>query len=151
MIIRHEFPPRGARARQRNLRVGLGLALFLGFEGASEDLYPAVRMAPARGESATAAAPDRAEAVHMSLPHFLALGAAHFRRINPAIVVSPLLGPRADAMEIAQKLQSLGFTGEYHAVAPRVADATMITREVRAASPGVRFNLTQLRQAPIPA
>ncbi len=142
MIIRQNFSPRASRVGQGNRRIGLGLALFIGFEGVCEGLYPAADTVIPEPVQAV----SDARKVHMSLDHFLTLGATHFRRINPSIVVSPLMGKRADAMDVAQKLQALGYTGPYHAFAPRVANAGMIAHEVRTASPGIRFDLTQIPQ-----
>ncbi|EAR51008.1 hypothetical protein OG2516_03368 [Oceanicola granulosus HTCC2516] len=62
-------------------------------------------------------------------------------QIEPDIIVSPLVGPGFDALEIARRLQECGFTGCYRAIADKLPHADLVRREVRAAAPDVEFDL----------
>lgn len=62
-------------------------------------------------------------------------------RLRPNIVLSALMGAGFDAIELAARLDQLGFSGRYRALAHDLPDAALVCREVRAAAPRIDFDL----------
>lgn len=62
-------------------------------------------------------------------------------RLCPDVVLSALMGPGFDAIELAALLEELGFSGRYRALVASLPDAGLVRREVRAAAPGVDFDV----------
>lgn len=63
---------------------------------------------------------------------------------QPDIILSPLVADDFDAVDMAEKLVSLGFQGRYRAIAPRLPDAALILHEVRGLAPQLDFALLLL-------
>ncbi|KAA9009184.1 hypothetical protein [Histidinibacterium aquaticum] len=72
---------------------------------------------------------------------FTDLDAGVIEGATPEIVISPLFGPNFDAMELARKLNGLGYSGSYRALSEELPRTDLIKREVRAAAPGIDFDI----------
>jgi len=62
----------------------------------------------------------------------------------PALVLSPLLTPAFDALDLARMLTQCGYRGRYLALVDRLPSANLIRREVEAQSPGLNFDVIVL-------
>lgn len=62
----------------------------------------------------------------------------------PAIVLSPLLTPVFDAIDLARYLSQRGYKGRYLALVERLPSANLIRREVEAQSPDLNFDVVVL-------
>ena len=65
-------------------------------------------------------------------------------RTNPLIVLSPLVVRNTDAVEVADRLQKLGFRGRYRVVADPLPDTDIIHLEVATVAPGLDFGIMSL-------
>ncbi len=61
--------------------------------------------------------------------------------ISPEVVLSALIGPDFDAIDLARKLCDMGFAGRYRAVTRRLPNSRAVVAEVRAMAPGLDFDL----------
>ena len=64
------------------------------------------------------------------------------------VVISPLMGDRADAVEVAEMLDEVGYRGRYMAFAPYLPDRAMIEREVSRAAPGLLLDVIEMSRGP---
>ena len=62
----------------------------------------------------------------------------------PALVLSPLLMPDFDALDMARVLAQCGYRGRYLALVDKLPSANLIRREVAAQSPGINFDVIVL-------
>ena len=62
-------------------------------------------------------------------------------RIDPAIILSPLVGDDFDVLEIATQLAKLGYKGRYRAITTDMPNAEMVRAEVRSHTPDLDFDL----------
>lgn len=62
----------------------------------------------------------------------------------PALVLSPLLTPVFDAIDLARYLSQQGYRGRYLALVDRLPSANLIRREVEAQSPDLNFDVVIL-------
>lgn len=62
----------------------------------------------------------------------------------PALVLSPLLTPIFDAIDLARYLSQRGYRGRYLALVDRLPSANLIRREVEAQSPDLNFDVVVL-------
>jgi len=62
-------------------------------------------------------------------------------KICPYIILSPLLDDKFDVLEIAERLQKLGYRGRYRAITETMPDADMIRAEIRNEAPDLDFDL----------
>jgi CheY-like chemotaxis protein len=65
-------------------------------------------------------------------------------RRRPALVLSPLLTPVFDAIDLARYLSQRGYRGRYLALVDRLPSANLIRREVEAQSPDLNFDVVVL-------
>jgi hypothetical protein len=72
---------------------------------------------------------------------FAAVDARLLASIEPEVVLSALIAPDFDALDLAQLLHEGGFRGRYRAVTTRLPNPAAIVSEVRAAVPGLDFDL----------
>ncbi len=63
------------------------------------------------------------------------------RKVRPDIVLSGLTDGLVDAVEIAQSLDDTGFAGPYRAIAVSLPNPDAVRCEVRAAAPGLDFDI----------
>jgi hypothetical protein len=66
-----------------------------------------------------------------------ALDAPLLARVLPDRVVAPLMGDGFDALEVAERLEALGYRGRLEVVCPALPDRRLIRAEIAAACPGV--------------
>mgnify|MGYP006273086845 FL=1 len=62
----------------------------------------------------------------------------------PELVLSPLLTPAFDALDLARLLTQCGYRGRYLALVDKLPSANLIRREVEAQSPGLNFDVVVL-------
>jgi hypothetical protein len=62
----------------------------------------------------------------------------------PGLVLSPLLTPEFDALDLARILSQCGYRGRYLALVDRLPSANLIRREVAAQSPNINFDVIVL-------
>jgi hypothetical protein len=63
-------------------------------------------------------------------------------------VLSPLVGPGFDAVDLAIRLHRSGFQGRYFAFASYLPDAQVVLREVAAVAPGLEIEIIGIGQGP---
>ena len=68
--------------------------------------------------------------------------------IQPEIVFSPLFGRGYDAIDVAHRLATVGYGGQYLALSAPVPDCDMIKAEVGNAVPGLTFDVLSLGSRP---
>jgi hypothetical protein len=61
--------------------------------------------------------------------------------LRPEVVLSALIAQDFDATELARVLRIEGFSGRYRAVTPSLPNIGNIVAEVRAAAPGIDFDV----------
>lgn len=62
---------------------------------------------------------------------------------QPSVVFSPLLAKNFDCIDLAVLLHSLGYSGEYRAIAIGVPKPGVIEREVRQLCPHLKFRIVE--------
>lgn len=62
----------------------------------------------------------------------------------PVLVLSPLLTPVFDAIDLARYLSQQGYRGRYLALVDKLPSANLIRREVEAQSPDLNFDVVVL-------
>lgn len=67
------------------------------------------------------------------------LDAPLLARLRPEHIACPLVAPQFDAVQLAQRLARLGFTGRLTVLAPALPDRRMVAAELAAAAPGIRI------------
>lgn len=72
---------------------------------------------------------------------FAAVTPALLSEIDPEVVLSALIAPDFDAIDLARLLQEHGFAGRYRAVTTALPNRRGVVDEVRAASPGLDFDV----------
>ncbi len=60
---------------------------------------------------------------------------------QPDIVLSPLSAEGFDAVDVANRLRDLNFTGPYRAIAQRVRDPEIVRQEINDHAPDINFDL----------
>ncbi len=65
-------------------------------------------------------------------------------RLEPRLVLSPLLARTFDCLDLAQRLGKLRFRGQYRAIDIGLPDPALIVREVRSLVPGLDFGVVPL-------
>ena len=66
------------------------------------------------------------------------------KQIRPDIVVAALMSPVIDALDLAERLESLGYRGRFWALASAVPKVPMVREEVCAIAPGIDFEIVTL-------
>ncbi len=69
------------------------------------------------------------------------LNAETFARLQPDVVLSPLVAGGFDCFDVAMALSHIGFGGAYRAVVSFVPDPALVKREVTACCPGLDFDI----------
>ncbi len=69
------------------------------------------------------------------------LSADLLRDARPDLVLSALMGESFDALDLARRLDELGFRGRYRALTNPLPRPDDVRDEVRAAAPGLDFDL----------
>jgi hypothetical protein len=89
--------------------------------------------------SGAAAARDTGWTVHRA--DFHGVDARLLSALRPERIACPLLAPRFDAEQLAQRLDALGFTGRLTVVAPGLPDRQMVARELSATAPAMTIEV----------
>ena len=61
--------------------------------------------------------------------------------IAPRVVLSPLLCRNFDALEIARRLNDMGYTGQYTVVVKDIPNPSVIEHDVRQVAPSLDFSI----------
>lgn len=61
--------------------------------------------------------------------------------ISPDVILTPLFSPHYDAMDLAGRLQELGFQGRLRALAADLPNKKMVSREISASAPAIDFDI----------
>jgi len=67
-----------------------------------------------------------------------------FEIFAPEIVLSPLLARGFDCIDLAQILMSMGFRGQYRAIADGLPDPEIIRGEIRFLCPTLHFDIVSI-------
>ncbi|EYD71883.1 hypothetical protein [Limimaricola hongkongensis] len=73
---------------------------------------------------------------------FRTLTADTLNELSPGLVVSGLMGPHFDALDVAERLQAIGYHGTYRIVAGALADPDMVQAEIADAAPGLDVRIS---------
>ena len=73
-----------------------------------------------------------------------AVDAATLDQIRPNLVLSPVVAPQFDCLDLAVKLHACRFSGAYRAVARSMPDTNLIRREIMGLCPGLDFDIISL-------
>lgn len=74
---------------------------------------------------------------------FAELDARRLAETMPGMVAMPLWSPTADAVQMLQMLDELGYAGPVHVFAPHLPDRRMVFAELKAVSPLLRISLIE--------
>lgn len=66
----------------------------------------------------------------------------------PELIISPLLSPHFDALDLARHLSDAAFKGRYLALVEHLPSSLLIRREVKSQSPDINFDVIVLQGAP---
>lgn len=72
------------------------------------------------------------------------MDAAALADAAPGIVLSPLVANGFDALDVAARLYTLGFTGRFRVLCPKLPHPDMVLNELRAQAPGIDCDLYQV-------
>lgn len=97
------------------------------------------------GDLASALATDITRPEDVVCLPFAEIDAAALARIRPEVVISLMVGPGFDCIDVAERLTEAGFRGTFRAVAPRVPDKGMVQREISDRFPGLDFDLVMVK------
>ncbi len=75
------------------------------------------------------------------------LAAEVLHDIQPTVVLSVLLGPDFDALDLARRLRELGYTGMYRALTAGLPDPALVRAEVANVAPDLDFELFNISAA----
>lgn len=65
---------------------------------------------------------------------------------QPEVVLSPLVGKGFDAIDVAVRLTSLGYTGRLRATSPDLPNPKIVTKEISSICPDIDFDLLILSE-----
>ena len=69
------------------------------------------------------------------------VGETLLETLRPSLILSPVLSPRFDCIDLAIRLHAARFDGPYRALTSALPDPEMIEREIRALCPGLDFGV----------
>lgn len=78
---------------------------------------------------------------------FETLTEERFLAIAPDVVLSPLVTPRFDCLELANCLERFGYSGRYRALSPKLPRPDLVRAEVRGQFPKLDFDLVYFEEA----
>lgn len=73
------------------------------------------------------------------------IAATFIRRLNPGVILSPLVARQFDALDIARKLGNMDFKGSYRVLTDNVPDTSLIIQEVSNIAPNLDFDVISLK------
>jgi len=71
-------------------------------------------------------------------------------RLQPEIILTPLLCEGFDVLDLVYLLEALNFTGRVRAITPMLPNPELLLREIRFECPALDFDLFQVRPGPKP-
>ena len=69
-------------------------------------------------------------------------------RLQPGLVVSAILSPRFDALDLARRLVAADYGGRYRALTTPLPSPALVLAEIRAACPEIDFDLVTVEPRP---
>ncbi len=75
---------------------------------------------------------------------FAEVSKSALERLQPDVVLSPLVSPGFDCWDLAERLVAAGYRGRLRAVAPTVPDPALVRREFADRFPELDFDLVVL-------
>jgi len=88
----------------------------------------------------------------MPLESYLAFAEYHnvskelLKAVNPDIVLSPLLCPSFDCLDLAQTLENIGFKGRFRVMTPKLPKPEIVAAEIRNHCPSINFEFILTRE-----
>ena len=79
-----------------------------------------------------------------SFPQLDQLTALAFAKVNPELVLSPVVSSCFDCLDVAHALVSLRYQGRYRAIARDLPNVGLIRREVMAECPDLDFDVLDM-------
>lgn len=61
--------------------------------------------------------------------------------LNPSLILSPVVAPNFDCVDVAMLLTKIGYSGPYRAVTARLPKPDIVRREIRAHCPAIDFDV----------
>ena len=128
MIIHHDFTPSGASRflEKRSGFTRIRETLLVGFDLATT-LSPEFLNQP--------------QFTHLGMASVLNMKPGEFHELQASRIVSPLISGRYDALDLARKLDSVGFQGEFRTISSTLPDTALVCREIALSYPGVDFDI----------
>lgn len=83
-------------------------------------------------------------AIYLPFDHVQLMTAEMFASLGTKLVLTPLLAPKFDAMDLATHLIALGYQGAYRAVIDKIPDSSMVRREILAFYPQLDFDVVEI-------
>lgn len=80
---------------------------------------------------------------HVVFVEFHEIDSELLGRLEPFVVISPLLCRTFDCVDLAQVLGALGYRGKYRAIDAGLPDPGLIAREVKSLVPGLDFDVAR--------
>lgn len=87
----------------------------------------------------------------VSFQSFRELSGCLLELLKPALVVSPLLTREFDCVDLARRLNDLGYSGAYRALATGLPMPGIVKAEVRQACPALDFDIIEWPAEEAPA
>jgi hypothetical protein len=84
----------------------------------------------------------------ISFVDFADLAAQCFEKDPPDYILSALVGPTFDVLDVARLLSSMGFAGAYRAVTEGLPSPAVVLAEVAAVAPGLDFDVVSMPVRP---
>lgn len=112
---------------------------------AKRDQVLAVGLSPAQADSL----PSRLFGVLADSTQRIELdGLNDDRLLNAMVVLSPVVGTKFDAIDLATRLQAQGYRGRYIAFAAFLPDQSVVSREVAEVAPDLSFDIVETGRGP---
>jgi hypothetical protein len=117
-IISEQFASTGARSRPEVIVLAVGEALSLRKRSVAEGAHEATTFAD-----------------------FSEVSGELIEALDPHIVVSSVLGRNFDCVDLAERLEDLGFRGRYRLIGYGVPQPDLVLREIRSLFPSLTVEL----------
>lgn len=75
---------------------------------------------------------------------FADIQAALFEEYKPQVIIAPLLSKSTDALDLAEYLQLVEYTGKLVVVTEKLPNAPLVQREIARAAPGLTLEIAEL-------
>lgn len=95
-------------------------------------------------EAALSFLPRRPQEQAIVLTQRKLLSETMLRNVKPDLIISPLITPEWDVVDLGLHLQSLGYTGKFFALTKPLPRAELVLREVSAVCPRLKIQLLEV-------